>query len=198
MAVVSRCALVLSAVTFLSSSAGAQSLQKYSIQVSGLYASLFGDAYSGVSGGVGAEGQLRVNTTTGWSFGAGVQYTTHSLEGVTEKMSLLGPFFEPRYAFVLGKREDIFPYLSGRFSILQQRLSVSGVTGTTSGTTLNGGGGVLVPLGTRVNLDAGATYGYTTFGEITLTDKSNGQSLTTGKGGSGSNIVVRVGLAIGL
>jgi hypothetical protein len=53
-----------------------------------------------------------------------------------------------------------------------------------NGGTVNLGGGVLARLTSRANLDFGATYGYTRF--------------SGGIAGSGSDLVLRAGLAIGL
>ena len=181
----------------LARDAGAQSAQRFSMQISGLYASLFGQAYEGFGGGMGFEGQLRYTTQLGWSFGAGYQRTQHDIEGISEKASLSGPFFEPRYTIELTQFVNLAPYVSGRLSVLKESLSERGFEGTASGFTLNGGGGVLVRLGPRVNLDLGATFGYTSFGDAKIFDTVTGQT-TTVPNGNGSNVVLRTGLAIGL
>ena len=59
------------------------------------------------------------------------------------------------------------------------------------GYTINGGGGVLVVLSDRVNLDVGATLGYRKLGNV----RFMGVPVDMG---SGVNGIARVGLAIGL
>jgi len=191
-------ALVLSAAD-----AAAQTAQQISIQVSGIYASLFGDAYEGVDNGIGGEAQLRF-TPSAFSIGAGGQYTRHGVEGLDEDLSLMGVFLEPRFVIPVGSNY-FAPYVSGRLSLLRQSISVDAnsgfcvgkLSGSTTGVTANGGGGLLVRLGSRLNLDAGATYGYTRFGEGTIRCESTGDRLEF-PSGNGSNVIVRVGLAIGL
>lgn len=177
--------------------AGAQSAQMFSVQISGLFAGLQGSAYNNLGPGFGAEAQLRV-TPSALSVGAGMQLTRHdfALQATTFQVSVYGPFLEPRYVIATRLRE-FAPYVSARFSLLRQHYEVGGFEGSSVGTTINGGGGGLVRLGSRVNLDIGATYGFTSFRRFTITDNETGER-TTLPAGEGSNIVFRVGLAFGL
>lgn len=176
----------------------AQSAQPISIQLSALYAGLSGDAYAGFKSGPGFEGQLRYTHPSGFSFGAGYQRTTHGVEGVSSHATLAGPFFEPRYTFEIKGQESIFPYGSLRVSMLKQSLSNRGINSSASGFTANAGGGVLTRLGSRVNLDLGATFGLTSFSDFALIDPTTGQRIASGETGNGSNFVLRGGLAIGI
>jgi hypothetical protein len=207
--VATLCAMILAATT-APATTRAQSAQALSIQVSGLYAALFGEAYESFQAGPGFEAQLRYTTTTGWSFGAGFQRTSHEIDfgddevnSFDQDVSLAGPFFEPRYTFVVGAGTTAFPYVSGRLSLLQQKVSLTDdavgldVSGSASGLNANVGGGVLIRMSSRVNLDLGLTYGYTNFQDFTIRDRTTGESFT-GPSGSGTNVVARVGLAIGL
>ena len=175
-----------------------QSAQQWSVQVSALSASLQGDAFPGWGTGIGGEAQGRYTARTGFSFGAGYQFTTHKVTGYSQDGTLQGPFFEPRYTFVLGANESFFPYASGRFSILQEKLSIQvpTATATASGQTINGGGGVLIRLGSSMNLDLGATFGLTNFGDQSLA--SGGATTKGNKGGSGTNAILRAGLSFGV
>ena len=191
-------AVAVGALTLMSVAAGAQSRHKYSVQASVLYSGLTGSAFSNLSSGAGGEIQGRW-TPGAWSFGVGYEYTSHTEGGTNIDYSLSGPFFEPRFVFDVGS--DLFaPYLSGRTSLLKLEGSGGGVNFSSSGVTLNGGGGVLVSLNQlnispRLNLDLGATFGYTSFGDF----KRTGQGVTTTTPyGSGSNFVLRAGLAFGL
>ena len=200
------------ALIVASHSGGAQTSQRISIQGSGLFAQLYGKAFDDIKDGIGWELQLRY-TPGKWSFGAGVQQTIHDVsEDVSEvfdKVKLTGVFFEPRYVIDVGSSRYA-PYLSGRFALskmkfeLQDAVLPDGFSSDLSeptGPTINGGGGILVRLGSRANLDLGVTFGYTKFKDIRL--RINDDSGTnvfdqTFEVGNGTNAVFRVGLAFGL
>jgi hypothetical protein len=171
--------LVATLCVAASTHVAAQSAQAFSIQGSGLYIGFGGSAYSEMSSGAGFEGQLRY-TSGAMSIGAGYQYTRHTMEGEEGHMNNSGAFIEPRYVFSTSS-PTLAPYLSARLGLLR----MSGIMPESSnGGTVNLGGGVLARLTSRANLDFGATYGYTRF--------------SGGIAGSGSDLVLRAGLAIGL
>lgn len=202
----------------------AQSRQPFSLQVSGLYAKPFGGDYETfkVGQGIGAEAQVRY-TPGAFSVGAGFQFTSHAVPSYVLSLddgsrvdvtsvgvNLFGAFLEPRFVFLVGS-DVVAPYLSGRLSLLRYSNTAnwaarsqpfSGtMSSNTSGLTANGGGGVLVRLNSRMNMDLGATYGFSSFGKyrIKVSERSGvSAQQNTSKGGSGSNLVVRVGLAMGI
>jgi hypothetical protein len=207
------------AVACITTPVAAQSAQRWSLQGSGLFVGVFGDAYEGLSSGPGGELQVRV-TPSLWSYGAGVQYSTHSIKDSDEyTFGLSGVFFEPRRVIDVGSSK-VAPYVSARLAYLQLSAGLDNigtrVTRSTdsqvslavtqrapyeiSATGLQGnvGGGVLVKLTPRVNLDLGATLGAIRFGTAKL--KQNGRVIDESEGttGTGQNAVVRAGLAIGL
>lgn len=160
------------------SESSAQSAQLFSVQGSGLYEGL---SYSEVDDGLGFEAQVRY-TPSAWSFGAGFQYTSHSVTTGNGRINLYGGFLEPRYSLDVGS-SNVAPYLSGRLSLSKLSANTTRLSGSTNGVSLNGGGGLLIRVGPRLNLDLGATYGYTDWnGDI----------------GSASNLIGRVGLAVGI
>ncbi len=175
----------------------AQSAQRLSIQGSGLFINLFGNAFSNAKAGYGFEAQVRY-TPSALSLGAGFQYTRHSLEGTDLHANLVGGFFEPRYVFSTSS-SSLFPYLSGRFYVVQLRSTneAAQIRTTSTGVAANGGGGVLVRLASRVNLDLGATFGYCKFGEFKSEDLVTGITGTS-EGNNGTNVVGRVGLTLGI
>lgn len=173
----------------------AQSAQAFSIQASGLYNGVFGNTFTGLRDGVGAEAQIRY-TPGSVSIGAGFEYTNHGVTGRTEDVRLYGAFVEPRYRIHAGSNV-VAPYLSARFSLLKVGFSGGDLSLSSSFIQLNGGGGLLFRLNSRVNLDLGATFGYNRLGDGTLTSKSGGGSVPV-TSSSGSNVVLRLGLAIGL
>jgi hypothetical protein len=173
----------------------AQSAQAISIQASGLYNGVYGSVFTGLEHGFGAEGQLRY-TPGALSIGAGFQYTTHELENRSEDIHLYGGFLEPRYRINTGSNV-LAPYLSARLSLLKVGFSGGDLTLTSSFIQVNGGGGVLYRLGPRLNLDLGATFGYNQLGEGTLRSEAN-QTEAAIESSSGSNLVLRVGFALGI
>jgi hypothetical protein len=202
------------ALVVVANSGRAQTSQKISIQGSGLVAALFGDAFGDIKDGFGGELQLRY-TPGKWSFGGGVQYTSHGVsedvENVFSKVTLTGVFFEPRYVIDVGS-SSYAPYLSGRFALSKMKFELnedfvndfegfSFELSEPAGPTINGGGGVLIRLGNRANLDLGVTFGYTKFKNIRLRvvdDSGTEVSNDVFEVGSGMNAVVRLGLAFGL
>jgi hypothetical protein len=192
--------------------AHAQTGQRYSVQGSGLFAALFGKAFEEINNGAGLELQFRV-TPGQLSVGGGLQFTVHKpTEGAGEffeTIRLTGLFVEPRYVIDVGSARYA-PYLSARLAISAMSFVIAdGATQPDveltieepTGPTINGGGGFLIRLGSRVNLDVGATFGYTKFDDITIRaeNTTNGQEVTARVAiGSGTNMVLRAGLAIGL
>lgn len=173
----------------------AQSAQAISLQVSGLYNRVFGNVFQGLEDGIGGEAQLRY-TPGALSIGAGFQYTDHGLEFRDENARLYGGFIEPRYRIHTGSNV-VAPYLSARFSLLKVGFSGGDLSISSTFIQLNGGGGLLYRLGPRFNLDMGATYGYNRLGSGRLKSESGGTE-TPFAASSGSNLVVRLGLAVGL
>ncbi|HPF61062.1 MAG: outer membrane beta-barrel protein [Gemmatimonadetes bacterium] len=176
----------------------AQSAQRWSVQGSILNVSTSGDAYEGLDAGLGVEAQVRY-TPSAFSIGAGYQRSSHDLtfdDGSTETVTLSGVFAEPRYVIDVGSG-SYAPYLAGRVAFLTQKIAFEGLEASASGTQLNVGGGVLVRLSPRVNLDLGATYGAIDFDDVKV--EFEGQSATIdGSSGSGKNLVLRAGVTVGL
>jgi hypothetical protein len=210
-----RLASVCAAIAWLgvgARHASAQTAQPISVQLSALYEGLAGDAFDDVRPGTGGEAQLRY-TRGAWSVGLGYQLTRHRyrycalpaasggscLADIVGRISGSGIFFEPRYVFDAGS--DVFaPYASGRFSIVRQNnvgdpLYDFSVTGSSA----NGGGGLLFRMTPRINFDLGATIGYTRFSSYRAVDRQTGEEFGGSTGGaSGSNFVLRAGVAIGI
>jgi hypothetical protein len=201
-----RRVLVLVLAGMLSRELEAQSAQAISLQSSGLYNAIFGDVFTDLNDGLGAEVQLRY-TPSAFSVGAGFQYTTHEVEawqpelealveGLPEDVQLYGGFVEPRYRIYAGS-DVVAPYVSARFSLLKVGFPGDEFSLSSSYIQMNGGGGLLVRLGPRVNLDVGATFGYNRQSAGTLSVASTDDEFRA-RSSSGSNIVARLGLAIGL
>ncbi len=209
----------LVAVSFAALPLGAQSAQRWSLQASGLYVGVYGDAYDGLDAGVGGEAQARI-TPSLWSYGFGLQYSSHGLKNLpSTNVALTGVFFEPRRVFDVGSGKYA-PYLSSRIAVLRQSANFDVADGrvaqqtppdvtlsvrqraalevSATGFQGNVGGGVLTRLSPRVNLDIGATLGVIKFGDAKATVDGRDAGSFEGTSGTGQNLVVRAGLAIGL
>jgi hypothetical protein len=181
--------------SFGSRNVEAQSAQAVSLQVSGLYNGVFGEVFGAMQDGFGGEAQIRY-TPGALSLGAGFQYTVHDLDLYTESGRLYGGFFEPRYRIHTGSNV-VAPYVSARFSLLKLGFSGGDLSLSSTFIQLNGGGGLLYRMGPRINLDVGATFGYNRLGSGTFRSERNGV-IDEFESTSGSNIVVRLGFAVGL
>jgi hypothetical protein len=163
--------VVGAALALVSRDGSAQSKQPYSVQASVLATAInFNDRNVG---GVGVEAQVRANRLAVsprgiLSAGLGVQATSHS--SGSQRVDLRGVFFEPRYAFVL-QSDRWFPYVAARLAVLRQ----SGNFATASnGFGAGAGGGVVVALSPRVNLDFGGAAIRQSFGDVTRTGSGQG------------------------
>jgi hypothetical protein len=184
--------------------ASGQMGQRLSIQASALRADVFGEEFRTFDAGLGFELQARY-TPGVVSWGGGIQYTIHGdseaeADGHDPDIKLLGIFVEPRYVLDIGS-ESAAPYLSARAAFAQFDVRVDFSDGdvltfTSTGVTLNVGGGLLVRLGPRVNFDVGATAGFNRY-QPTTGDTEFGEPFDMALG-TGTNLVMRVGLAVGL
>ncbi len=179
----------------LGSDLEAQSAQPISLQVSGLVNGVLKDVFIGLQTGVGAEAQFRY-TPGALSVGAGFQFTIHQLQERSDNARFYGVFVEPRYRIHAGSNVAA-PYVSTRFAVLKVGFSGEDLSLSSTFLELNGGGGLLIRLGPRVNLDVGATLGYNRLGRGILTSRVRITETPVGPS-SGSNLVVHLGLAIGL
>lgn len=161
-----------------------------SLQGSALLNTPFGGGLSSVDPGFGFEAQLRWNPSA-FSLGGGFEYSKHNIPDGT--VQLTGAFVEPRYVIDTGS-DSMAPYVSARLALSQTKFETEGLSDTASGFTANAGGGLLFRLGSRTNLDLGATVGVKDLGSTTIpTDPPTVYDL-----GSGANVIFRAGLAVGL
>ncbi len=176
----------------------AQSAQRFSAQGSLLYVSPSGEAYEGLSAGAGFEAQLRY-TPSAFSLGIGYQRSSHDIDlgdGIDEQATISGVFLEPRYVLDVGSMAYA-PYIAARLAALSQSVNLDGLEASASGTQLNLGGGVLIRLTPRVNLDLGLTYGAIDFDDVTVSFQGE-TVVIDGTSGSGRNFVLRAGVTVGL
>src|SRR5512147_391184 len=136
-------ALTVPFILALPTALTAQSAQRWSVQASGLYAGLFGQAYDEVKDGFGGEVQLRF-TPSRLSIGMGGQLTIHKLTGgdFNDNVKLWGLFLEPRLR-IRTSSPTVAPYVSARVAYLRFSISTDDIAGSANGVQLNGGGGFL-------------------------------------------------------
>ena len=187
--------LIVALAGMLARDADAQSAQPVSLQASALFNGVFGNLFEHLQNGFGGEAQIRY-TPGALSFGAGFQYTSHAFEGRTERANLYGVFVEPRYRIHAGSNVAA-PYVSVRLSLLKVGITGGDLSLTSSFIQLNGGGGLLVRLSPRINLDVGATFGYDRLSAGEFRSAESGASLPVGSS-SGANAMARLGLAVGI
>ena len=209
--------IALAALVVLVPSAQAQSAQKWSIQGSLFSSTLVGDnpIYQNVDPGAGFEVQVRW-TPSLFSLGAGFQWTTHKQNilagqpGLVDQpnTTLNGFFIEPRYVILVGSNM-VAPYASGRVALLRQTTSANflltnpdnstrqaNLSASADGINFNIGGGLLFRVGSRVNLDVGATYGISSFGNFVT--EVDGVEIDRAGSSTGQNLALRFGVMVGL
>jgi opacity protein-like surface antigen len=190
------CLLLTVLFVLTTTSTVAQTAQRFSIQGSILGASFQGDEnFEGVDFefGPGVEAQLRYNPSA-FSIGAGFQFTTHdvTVEGAEEvdvSIDFSGLFVEPRYVIYVGS-DRAAPYVAARLMRLVATLAVpeANFEEDFDAWGYNVGGGVLIRLTEKMNLDAGITAGGVTF----VYDDPNIENE------NGTSVVLRVGVAFGI
>lgn len=170
----------------------AQSSQKLSLQLSGLSTSIGVGSGASATGGVGVEPQVRVNRI--WesesigtiSVGLGGQWTRHSAG--PDVLRIFGAFLEPR--LVMPRLGRTFPYVAGRLALLQQS---SNFGTSSSGTAFGAGGGVAIPVSSRVNVDAGVALIRQKFGTFRFNDDNRQSSFR-----AFNTYAAKIGLSVGL
>lgn len=167
--------------------------QKVSVGGSLAYATLNGDDYAGVNAGLGFDAQARYHISKAFSIGGGFQYTSHGIENQSADFHVTGFFADARYAFSPVSTPRVSPYLGARVAATHWSVSASGAEGSASGTALGPVGGLLIRIGTALQLDLGLAYLSLHFGDGKLNGTTQPNSST-----SGSALAMRAGLLMGL
>ncbi len=176
---------VFTALLVAAPAAQAQTAQRWSVQLSALGVELTGIQNEDLRFGGGMELQGRWNPSA-FSLGLGFQGTRHRVEDTLLARSVdvtySGAFIEPRY--IVGSIGDVVGiYVAGRLMALTAEYTIGSVTRSVDGGAVSGGGGFLVRLGSRLNLELGATVGKERYEQ---------------QEAEGTTVVTRLGLALGL
>jgi hypothetical protein len=157
-----------------SANVGAQTSTDWSFHLSGFQTEL----RQGGFGSVGRGGEVQIRRTLGqFSVAVGAQATQHQ----DANLQIGGVLFEPRYVLDLGA-ERMFPYLLARGAALTVLDAAPGERLT--GIDLGAGGGVLIVLTRRLNLDIGAAITTTrwnfSLGGVTIVEQVQNYALKAG------------------
>jgi len=163
-----------------------------SLGINAVYADPNGSDFDGTNAGYGLQGQVRFPLGSSFSVGFGGQWTSHGLQGLSENLSVVGGFAEPRYTFTT-KSAQLKPYLTGAVFYLHESVSSGGNSATANGFFFGGGGGVLIPAGATLSVDLSAFFGPLNFGDA----KVNGSTFS-GSSTSGTGLEIRAGILVGL
>lgn len=175
-------AAMLTTVVLGSSALHAQTRQPVSLHLSAITTQFSTDEGTSTRG-IGGEVQLRY-TARWFSMAVGGQYTNHDVSG--QSFQIGGVLVEPRVLLDIGL--DAFaPYLALRGAYTQVIDSPPGVA--TTGREYGGGGGFLIVLGSRVNLDIGAAVTKASY----TSDVAGFSTSFTAR-----NIVAKAGFSIGI
>ena len=128
----------------------------FAIGGAGLYAGIRDSEVGRVRDGYGFDVHAAVGVSA-FALAGGYQRTVQSLRDTDTRLTLQGPYVEPRIALASGG--NFTPYLTGRVAFLRQHAAgdVVTVSGSTR-TSVGGGLGMLVTLGPAVHLDLTAQY----------------------------------------
>lgn len=190
-----RFARLLVPVLMLVGRSAALPAQGFSIGGSLAYATLDGSDYNGIDAGLGFDAQVRYQLSNAFSIGGGFQYTSHGVEGPTEDFAfhVRGFFADARYAFSPASIPKVIPYLGARFAGTHWTASVAGSEGSANGTAIGPVGGLLIRVGTAMQLDVGVAYLALHFGDSKTDGVTQPNSST-----SGSTLAMRFGFLVGL
>ncbi len=166
--------------------------QSFSFSGSGLYATLNGSDFAGINAGLGVDLQLRYHAKGGVSVGGGFQYTSHGIDGFSEKYGVSAFFGEVRYAFERAASPSLTPYLGARIALAHYGISSGGSELKANGTAFGPTGGLLVRLNPTTQLDVGVAWFSIHFGDAELDGSTQPDTKS-----SGSALALRVGVAFG-
>lgn len=162
----------------------AQTAQPLSLHASAFATRLSFEDGSPASAGVGAEVQLR-RTFSRFSIGVGAQFTQH--DDLSSQLG--GVMIEPRMVLDIGT-SWMTPYLAVRTGYVRV-LNLADVT--VQGLDLGGGGGLIIPLGRRTNLDMGGALVQSLYRS---TFNLNGSTIN--RRSNAVNYAAKIGLSVGL
>ena len=167
----------------------AQDANPLSVEVAGIYATLSGDDFEGTDAGMGFDAQLRYAKSSQFSFGGGVQRTSHGIDGFDNSIAVLGFFVEPRMDLKMSGSSNLSPFLAFRAAYLRESLSEGGSDLSGTGYSFGFGGGLSMAASPSMSLTGTVTYNIVNFGEVEV----DGDPIPDSDA-SGSSLAVRFGV----
>ncbi|MGH7674697.1 MAG: outer membrane beta-barrel protein [Gemmatimonadales bacterium] len=162
-----------------------------SLGVAGLMAALGGDDFELADNGFGGEVSVWFPAGTSFTIGGGAHYTSHGLDGTDESLSVVGIFVEPRYRFQAGG--TVKPYVAARVAWARESATTPLGDASATGFYFGAGGGLMIPVGAKVDLDFELLFNAVSFGDVELDGST--QSNTDS---NGTALVARVGIVFRL
>ena len=173
----------------LAARAEAQTTNPFGVEVAGIYATLSGDDFEGTDAGVGFDAQLRYTKSSQFSFGGGIQRTSHGIDGFDNNIAVLGFFVEPRMELKMSGTSNLSPFLAFRAAYLRESLDEGGSDLTSTGYSFGFGGGLNMAATPAMSLTGTVTYNIVNFGEVEV----DGDAIPDSDA-SGSSLAVRFGV----
>jgi hypothetical protein len=151
--------------------------QNSGVSVSGAvgFNTLYGDDFEVADAGFGVQGLLRYTTVAGFAFGGGVHYSAHGVDGLSEKLNVLGIYVEPRYVARL-QASNVAPFIGGRVAWVRQSMTVrwspdwAPTRHAATGYGLGGIGGILFQLSPQIGVETAVTFYVLSFGDASVND----------------------------
>lgn len=152
-----RLTLLVAVTGFASGSLAGQGVADAGARIG--WVGLTGDEFAAAKDAVGFEAFLRWSFPSGIGIQGGAHYSSHELEGASDKLGLLSVYLEPRYLFPvsLGVRGAApFVGLRGLYTRFE---SVTGEADVNAdGWGIGGVGGILIPITPQLGLELSGWY----------------------------------------
>ena len=173
----------------------AQSSTRVSVEVSGGYLLLGGDAFAATDDGMGFEAQLRLGFRGGSGLGIGYYRSKHSVPALPEDIAMSSVFADVRYYLPVESR--LRPYVAARLGLMQKGTEVlipftGPVEGKARGTLVGAGAGLSYMVTSAIDVMLAAGYDLTFFGD---SDYQGERFSDTSA--NGSVLGVRLGVSVG-
>lgn len=178
------------AVVGLILSAGVAQAQGVRVELTGAYQSLSGDDFEGTNSGIGGEAQVRFGMGR-MTLGVGALLSSHGIDGIDDKLKILGLLAEPRFVFAL-TGSPLSPFIAARFAYLRETLTTGGQDFKATGFAFGGGAGVNYRISPLIQILVAAYFQSARFGDVDVDGTTS-----PGTDASGTAMTLRAGLSIG-
>jgi opacity protein-like surface antigen len=151
------------------------------VGVGGQLLSLGGDDFQGIGSGFGGEARVLFPVGTSVLLGAGVQYSSHTIEGIDPNMSVLGLIAEGRYQFKMATGKAT-PYVGGRGGYVRASISEGGSSASQNGFAFGALAGVAIAMAPTTSLDLGLAFHAVKMGDAKIDGETEPDTDSSGTG----------------